>query len=65
MLIKNEHGVAIHFEKAFAMMDTDIRESVHKEFDPCSEAAFFSEYCRRHRKRFHKEFGPNTPDPEC
>lgn len=65
MMIKNEHGVAIHYEKAVALMDNDIRESVRKELDPCSEDAFFSEYCKRHRRRFHKEFGPNTPDPSC
>jgi hypothetical protein len=65
MMIKNEHGVAIHYEKAIALMDKDIRESVRKELDPFSEAAFFSEYCKRHRRRFHKEFGPNTPDPAC
>jgi hypothetical protein len=31
----------------------------------CTENKFFSEYCRRHRKQFQREFGPNTPDPEC
>ena len=65
MMIKNEHGVAIHYEKAVTLMDNGIRESVRKELDPSSEAAFFSEYCKRHRRLFHKEFGPNTPDPEC
>ena len=65
MMIKNEHGVAIHYEKAFKLMDNDIRESVRKELDPFSEAAFFFEYCKRHRRRFRKEFSPNTPDPDC
>lgn len=64
-MIKNEHGVAIHYEKAITLMDHDVRESVRKELDPNSEAAFFSEYCKRHRRRFRKEFGPNMPDPAC
>ena len=65
MMIKNEHGVAIHYEKAFKLMDMDIREALKKELGPCADNKFFAEYCRRHRKQFHKEFGPNTPDPEC
>ncbi len=65
MMIKNEHGVAIHYEKAIKLMDSDICETIRKEFGQRSEADFFNEYCRRHRKKFHKEFGPNTPDPEC
>jgi len=65
MMIKNEHGVAIHYEKAFDLMDGDLRETLQKELDPCAEARFFSEYCKRHRKQFHREFGPNMPDPEC
>lgn len=65
MLIKNEHGAAIHYEKAFALMDYDIREAVQNELAPCPEATFFCEYCKRHRRCFHREFGPNTPDPEC
>ena len=65
MMIKNEHGVAIHYEKAYKLMDREVREAVRKEFVSCSESRFFAEYCKRHRKQFHKEFGPNTPDPEC
>jgi hypothetical protein len=65
MMIKNEHGVAIHYEKAICLMDSDLRETIRKELGPCAEGKFFSEYCRRHRKQFHREFGPNTPDPEC
>ena len=65
MMIKNEHGVAIHYEKAFKLMDRDLRGAVQKELGPCSETRFFFEYCRRHRKQFHREFGPNMPDPEC
>jgi hypothetical protein len=68
MLIKNEHGVAIYYEKAFAMMDHTIRESVLEMVDPCSECSesmIFCEYCKRHRRQFHEEFGPNMPDPEC
>lgn len=65
MMIKNEHGVAIHYEKAIKLMDSNLREVIRKEMGTCGEDKFFSEYCRRHRKQFHREFGPNTPDPEC
>ncbi len=63
MMIKNEHGAAIHYEKALRLMDVDLRDSLQEELGPCTEPRFFSEYCRRHRKQFQREFGPNTPDP--
>ena len=65
MMIKNEHGVAIHYEKAYHLMNGYLREKVRKEFGPCDETRLFFEYCRRHREQFHQEFRPNTPDPEC
>jgi hypothetical protein len=65
MMIKNEQGVAINFEAAEKRMDKDIKKDIKARLGAGDEGAFFAEYCRCHRVRFGREFGPNTPDPGC
>lgn len=47
-----ENGEYIDFEAAVALMDDEIRESVHNDFSPCTEQEFFTEYERRHLERY-------------
>lgn len=44
------------FEYAVALMDDELREEVHSEIAPCSEAAFLAEYKRRHFEKYGEEF---------
>lgn len=65
MMIKNDQGVAISYEAAVKRMDKTIKEELKAKLGTCDEGTFFSEYCKCHRAKFGREFGPNTPDPGC
>lgn len=65
MMIKNEQGVAINYEAAVKRMDKELKKELQAKLGTCDEITFFTAYCKSHRAKFHKEFGPNTPDPEC
>jgi len=45
-------GNVIDFEAAVQLMDNGIREAVHADLSPCSEAEFFEAYQRRHATAF-------------
>lgn len=45
-------GNVIDFAAAVQLMDNGIREAVHADLSPCSEAAFFEAYQRRHSAAF-------------
>jgi hypothetical protein len=45
-----------NFRAAVELMDDEIREAVHNEFAPCSDARFLWEYCKRHEAKYGKPF---------
>lgn len=45
-----------HFDQAVALMDDEIREAVHADLAPCSEALFAWEYCKRHERKYGEPF---------
>lgn len=45
-----------YYETAVYMMDDDLREDIHREMAPCSDAEFLTEYCKRHAEKFGEEF---------
>jgi hypothetical protein len=63
MKIINENGHEIDYDAAVNLMDDDLREEVHSEIAPCSEADFFRAYCERHRQMHGEEFEPNKRNP--
>lgn len=71
--ITNEAGTRIDFDAAVAMMDDDLRESIHLTFvggeddSPIGQLraakAFFDAYCAAHSAKFGEEFEPNKRNP--
>ena len=49
-------GNEVFFEAATALMDDEIRESVHADLAPCTEQEFFTEYCERHFAKYGEAF---------
>lgn len=47
-------GNVVDFDAAVALMDDRIRESVHDELAPCSNADFFQQYQLRHARFFRE-----------
>lgn len=45
-----------YYDAAVALMDDEIREAVHADLAPCSNAEFLAEYCRRHEEKFGEPF---------
>jgi len=44
------------YEAAVSLMDDEIRERLHNEMAPCSDADFFEAYKMAHREAFGEEF---------
>jgi len=40
-------------------MDDELREQVHRELAPCTDAEFLTRYIKLHRERFNEEFDVN------
>lgn len=45
-----------NFDAAVNLMDDELREEIHAELSPCSDAEFLAEYCKRHAEKFGEEF---------
>ena len=45
-----------NFRAAVELMDDEIREAVHADLAPCTDAAFLWEYCKRHEAKYGKPF---------
>lgn len=45
-----------NFDAAVALMDDEIREAVHADLAPCSEAEFLTEYMARHIAKYGEPF---------
>lgn len=45
-----------NYESAVNLMDDEIREDIHREMAPCSDAEFLTEYCKRHAEKYGEEF---------
>jgi hypothetical protein len=61
MTIKNSHEVEINFETAVQLMDDEIRENLHPEYDNAQE--FFNAYCKAHKQKFSEEFELDKKNP--
>ena len=44
------------FETAVALMDDEIREDLHREMAPCTDAEFLAAYKERHAEKYGEEF---------
>jgi hypothetical protein len=44
------------FNTAVALMDDEIRESIHADIAPCTELEFLKEYMKRHAQKYGEEF---------
>lgn len=54
MTVRNFYGVEINFEVAVNLMDEEIREELHGEYD--NEQEFFNAYCKKYEEEFGEEF---------
>ena len=54
MTVKNFYGVEVEFEAAVNLMNDEIREELHGEYD--NEQEFFDAYCEAHEAKFGEEF---------
>ena len=45
-----------NYESAVSFMDDEIREEVHADLAPCTEARFLWEYAKRHEKKYGVPF---------
>ena len=55
-VVLDDDGELIIFESVVPGMDDEIRESVHSDLAPCSNQAFFDEYCKRHEEKYGVPF---------
>lgn len=44
------------FNAAVALMDDEIRETIHNEYAPCSDEEFLSQYMAAHLEKYGEEF---------
>lgn len=49
-------GRGVDYDSAVALMDDDIRESLHTALAPCSEQDFFDAYLDAHYVKYGEEF---------
>lgn len=49
------NGSEVDFEACVALMDDDIRESIHADLAPCTEQEFLDAYVERHAEKFSGE----------
>ena len=45
-----------YFDSAVSFMDDEIREAVHADLAPCTEARFLWEYAKRHQQKYGEPF---------
>ena len=59
-IVKNIKGRECDRDAVANLMDDDIREAFHADYEPGfeSDQAFFEEYARRHAEKFGEEFAP-------
>lgn len=57
--VYDEDGNEVYFDSAAELMDDDIREELHATITPCSNQAFFDEYCKRHLAKYGEPFAVN------
>lgn len=57
--VYDEDGNEIYFDSAAELMDDDIREELHATITPCSNQAFFDEYCKSHLAKYGEPFVVN------
>ena len=48
--------IPVNYDSAVELMDDDIREAVHSDLAPCTEAAFLLEYMKRHEQKYGTPF---------
>ena len=56
MMIRNEWGVEMDFDKVVKLMDAEIKEDLKKRIMPCNEQGFYDTYCEDHYLKFGCEF---------
>jgi hypothetical protein len=44
------------YDQAVSLMDDKIREAVHADLAPCTEAEFLAEYMARHLEKYGEPF---------
>lgn len=59
----NQSGAEIDFDAAVALMDDEVRETVHGEFAPCTEQEFFTAYEAAHAAKFGEEWELSKANP--
>ena len=45
-----------YYDSAVALMDDELREEVHADLSPCSDADFLIEYVKRHYEKYKEHF---------
>lgn len=63
MKVINANGTAIDFDAAVALMDDELRESIHAELSPCTEQAFFTAYETAHAAKYGVEWELSKVNP--
>jgi hypothetical protein len=53
---ETEDAPDYYFDAAVQLMDDELREQIHADLAPCTNAEFLREYERRHLEKYGEEF---------
>lgn len=56
MKVTDWNNKEIDYNAAVALMDDEIRETLHAEMAPCTDQEFFDAYLERHYVKYNEEF---------
>lgn len=54
-IVINMNGTEIDLDVAVAMMDDEIRETLHRELAPCTDQEFFTAYEKAHADKYGED----------
>ncbi|MDR2043506.1 MAG: hypothetical protein LBQ15_03905 [Clostridium sp.] len=63
VMVANENGYGMDFEKTIGYMDDEIREELHRELAPCPEQEFFDRYAAAHLEKYGEEWELSKANP--
>ena len=62
-LVLNSYEVEINFDTAIALMDDEIRETIHADLAPCTDQEFFTAYAAAHLARYGEAWELDKANP--
>ena len=61
--VKNANGYTLDFAASVALMDDEIRETLHRGLAPCTEQEFFTAYEKAHEAKYGEEWELSKSNP--